>query len=472
MLVTKLNAVIKEKGLLKRGEKVLVGVSGGVDSLALLRALYDLSEVEGWQVYAAHLNHQFRGEEAEEDARFVEEYCRDYGIPCRVEERNVPEWIRETGANPQAAARQVRYQFFQEVASQWGIRKLALAHHANDQAETILMRVFRGTGIEGIAGIPDSRAWGPLTIIRPLLSFYKDDLEKYCQLQGITPRVDSSNLKKKYHRNFLRLEVIPWLEKEVNPSIQEALIQLGMIASEENDYFERISTEMLESIMKSKEENKIVIKGKLFLSMHLALQRRMIKLIFNYLDRKQANIGFIHIESILEWMRHGRNASRLELPQGIQAFKEYDEVTFSTKLTHYGEQTESYCYNMEVPGRTYIREINAWLYARIIEGESTLIEPRSGYEALFDLDQVKGGLTVRSRRPGDRIIPFGMEGTKKVKDLFIDEKVPKQLRERIPMIADNEGLLWIPGLKRSNRARITETTQKQLLLQYDTDVLL
>lgn len=467
MLLTKLNAVIKEKGLLKKGEKVLVGVSGGVDSLALLDALHRLSQKEGWQVFAAHLDHQFRGKESEEDAHYVQEFCAVRGIRCRAEARNVPQWIEENQANPQEAARQIRFSFFHDVADHWSIPKLALAHHANDQAETILMRVLRGTGIEGIAGIPVSRQDGSLTIIRPFLSFAKKELEEYCRFSGITPRTDSSNFKKSYHRNFLRLEVIPWLEKEVNPSVQEALNQLGMIAREENDYLEQISGEMLERIMKSKQENKIVIKGKLFLTFHLALQRRMIKLIFSYLVKEQGNFGFVHIDSILEWMRQGRNASRLELPQGIDVRKEYDEITFLTRQTQ-EETVDTYCYNMEIPGSTYIKEINAWINAKVI-AEKDLIQPDSKHIAVFDLAQIQGELTIRTRKPGDRIIPLGMEGSKKVKDILIDHKIPRRLREEVPIIADSEGILWLPGIKRSNRALVSPDTQQQLILELTTD---
>lgn len=468
MLLTKLKNVITEKGLLKKGEKVLVGVSGGVDSLALLDALHQLSHKEDWQVFAAHLDHKFRGKESAEDAEYVQEFCRKRGIPCRAEARNVPQWIAENQANPQEAARQVRFSFFHEVAAQWAIPKLALAHHANDQAETILMRVLRGTGIEGIAGIPVARQEGRLTIIRPFLSFTKRELEKYCEQSGIIPRTDSSNFKRSYHRNFLRLEVIPWLEKEVNPSVQDALNQLGMIAREENDYLEQICREMLERIMKSKQENKIVIKGKLFLTSHLALQRRMIKLIFSYLVKEQGNLGFVHIDSILEWMRLGRNGTRLELPQGIDVRKEYDEVTFMTRKTQ-EVQADAYSYIMEVPGRTYIKEIQAWLNANIMTGKQEFIQPESEQMAVFDLAQIQGELSIRSRQPGDRITPIGMEGSKKVKDILIDQKIPRGMRDGVPIIADREGILWLPGIRRSNRALVTDDTKQQLVLQLTTD---
>ncbi|WP_134702195.1 tRNA lysidine(34) synthetase TilS [Ammoniphilus sp. YIM 78166] len=469
MFLTKLAAVIQEKSLFKSGDRILVGVSGGVDSLALLDALFRLSQKHHWQVFAAHLNHQFRGEEAEEDAHYVQEFCQERGIPCEIGSCNVPELIERTQANPQEAARTARFSFFHDVADKWQNNKLALAHHANDQAETVLMRILRGTSVEGLAGIPYQRDEAGLSIVRPFLSFYKQELESYCSLQGITPRLDSSNLMPKYHRNFIRLEVIPWLEEQVNPSLQEALVQLGSIAREESQYLDDLSRNTLEGIMKSKEENKIKIKGTLFLNFHLALQRRMIKLIFSYLSREYGNVSFIHIESILDWMKQGRTASQIELPHKLYVRKDYDDITFFRDLSTPEDLKKSYCYIIGIPGRTYIKEIKAWLTAEIRHGDMILNQLESKQEALFDLDQLMGPVVIRSRHPGDRMKILGMEGTKKVKDILIDEKIPRQEREALPLLADDQSVLWIPGIRRSGRALVTAHTSRQLVLRLTKD---
>ncbi len=462
MLFKKFEQIIKRKNRFNQGERILVGVSGGVDSLCLLDILWRLSEEQEWTLFAAHLNHQFRGDEAKEDALYVERFCKERNIPCEIGEINVPELIMQTQGNPQSVARDARYSFFRQVAERWNIDKLALAHHANDQAETVLMRILRGTGIEGLAGIPRERNEISFTIVRPFLSIYKEELEAYCRQEGIIPRLDSSNLKRSYHRNFIRLEVIPWLEDRVNPSLQDSLNQLSDIAHFENNYIEEIVNISLNQIIKFKQDKKIIIKGRLFLEFHLALQRRMIKLIFNYLVKDHVNVGFIHINQICEWIKEGRTSSQLELPCGVRVRKEYDDIIFTLEVLK-GMQGNFYSYIIEVPGRTYIKEINAWISVNV-EDQPTDSSPPHGITAVFDYDEILGSLTLRSRRNGDRMSILGMEGSKKVKDILIDQKIPQRIRDRIPILSDDKGILWIPGVKRSNRAKSDIHTKKLLTI--------
>jgi tRNA(Ile)-lysidine synthase len=455
MFLARLNEWIHQKDLLSPGERILIGISGGVDSLVLLDALHRLSTEQGWEIFAAHVNHQFRGEESRGDAEFVRSFCAERNIPCEVAEIDVPRFIRETHMNPQEASRTVRYSFFHDVSRKYNIPKLVLAHHANDQAETVLMRLIRGTGIEGLAGIPLMRRENGLTIVRPFLPFYKKELVAYCEERGLHPREDSSNLKTKYHRNFLRLKVIPWLESNLGRSVQDSFVHLADIAAAENDLMHQITREKLEEIIKWNTDNKIVIKGKLFLECHLALQRRMIKLIFNYLLQKEWNLGFIHINEVCDWIRHGRTGTKLELPQRVVAWKEYDNVVFTLPQS---TEAEGFSYTLKIPGRTYIKELGVWVTAEIHPSHPSYHEP--GHMAIFDLDQIQGPLRIRSRQAGDRMTLFGMQGSKKVKDIFIDNKVPRRLRDSMPVLTDEENILWLPGIKRSNLAIKTVNTKQ------------
>lgn len=466
MLLLRMKQIIQQQKVFSKADRILVGVSGGVDSLSLLDILWKLSLEQEWALFAAHLNHQFRGEEAKEDALFVGRFCEERSIPCEIGEVNVPQLILETQGNPQSVARDARYSFFRQVAEKWNINKLALAHHANDQAETILMRILRGTGIEGLAGIHREREDISFTIVRPFLSIYKEELEAYCQQEGIIPRLDSSNLKKSYHRNYLRLEVIPWLEQQVNPSLQDSLNQLGDIAFYENDYLEEISKIRFNQIIKYKEENKIIIKGKLFLDNHVALQRRMIKLIFSYLVKDHMNVGFVHIKQVCEWIKEGRTSSQLELSQGLYAEKEYEDIIFTLKSLK-RMQVNSYSYIIEVPGRTYIKEINAWINVNVGDLQATVPFSPNADTAVFDFDEIAGKLVIRSRRNGDRMSILGMEGTKKVKDILIDHKIPQRVRDKIPILSDDNGILWIPGIKRSNRAKKGMHTKKLITIHLE-----
>ncbi|HJV47548.1 MAG TPA: tRNA lysidine(34) synthetase TilS [Bacillota bacterium] len=464
MFLTRFKDWIHKQQLFSSGDRILVGVSGGVDSLALLDSLHALSKEGGWEIFAAHLNHQFRGEESKGDAQFVRDFCAIRNIPCEIGERDVPGYIKDHHVNPQEASRLLRYSFYHEVSKQWNINKLALAHHANDQAETVLMRIIRGTGIDGLAGIPQTRVEKGLTIVRPFLPFYKSDLELYCKERGMTPRLDSSNLKTKYHRNLLRLKILPWLEEQLGPGIQDSLVHLADIADGENRFMEQIIKEKTKEIIKSRKNNKIVIKGKLFSECHLALQRRMIKLIFNYLLLKEENLGFIHINQLCEWIRNGRTGTKRELPLGVTAWKEYEDVIFITESTY--NDTGSYSYSLEIPGRIYIEELGVWVTTQIHPSDY-IYSHKTGYLGTFDADQIPGPLYLRTRRNGDRMTLLGMQGSKKVKDILIDAKVPRRLRSIMPILATSDHILWIPGVKRSNLATKTSSTKQILTIHIE-----
>ncbi|RKD22785.1 tRNA lysidine(34) synthetase TilS [Ammoniphilus oxalaticus] len=468
MLFNKLIQSIERQALFQAGDRILVGVSGGVDSMALLDILRRLSKKNDWSIYAAHLNHCFRGEESRQDAAYVARICEQWSIPCKIGETDVPKMIRDKKMNTQTASRIARYDFFRSVANVWRIDKLALAHHANDQAETVLMRVLRGTGIEGLAGIPISRQEAGFQITRPLLSVNKEDLIAYCNQRGIKPRVDSSNEKTTYHRNFLRLEVIPWLEQTVNPSLQTALIQLSEIAEQENNLLDVLASETCQQMITQRGETKVVIKRKLFLNSHLALQRRMVKLIFTYLDANQANIGFIHIDRICEWVEQGRVSSRLELPNGALVRREYDQIIFT--LSSLSIPTDSlFSYKMDVPGSVYIHEAKLWVVAEMVDQAVVGMDSLNEEVAMFDADEIKGPLILRNRRKGDRISLLGMKGRKRVKDLLIDQKIPLAKRDQIPILADEAGILWLAGVRRSDRALITEHTKRSLVIRLEKE---
>jgi len=457
-MINRFRNLLEQRSLLSKHDKVLVGVSGGVDSLVLLDVLHKLSREGQWMVYAAHLDHQFRGQESAEDARFVQQFCEERNIPYAIESIDVPKLIKESKENPQEVARKARYEFYHRAANQFRLNKLALAHHANDQAETVLMRILRGTGMEGIAGIPEQREENGLTIVRPFLTIFKEELERYAETYELNPRLDSSNLKTKYRRNYIRLELIPHLEEKINPSVQTALVHLAEIVQGENELIEEISKDKLKAIIKSQDHNKIVIKGKLFLSHHLALQRRMIKLIFSYLLNQQQDIGFIHIDQVCGWIREGRTATHLVLPHGLVARKEYEDIIFS--LEQHREQSPEYFYKVHVPGNTYISELGVSIDTMLTScsySASPFSEDR--FTAVFDPDAIQGDLVLRTRKTGDRMTLLGMSGRKKVKDIMIDAKIPRSHRDLLPLLCDQENILWIPGLRRSNLGVPTPQTK-------------
>lgn len=446
-MLEQMKKTIQAYGLLKTGDSVVAAVSGGPDSVALVHALASLREEYEWRLAAAHLDHQFRGEESKEDSRYVQRLCAEMNIPCFVESIDVPRFITETGLNLQEAARQVRYRFLMQVAKEMGDAKIATAHHADDQLETMLMRLVRGTSVEGLSGIPLRRHENNIDIVRPLLEVSRDQIERYCKEHGMIPRQDQSNFSDKYLRNRIRLHWIPLMRQE-NPQISDTTAQLASLLREENDYLRQESEANLSSIVEDWSANTIIIRQNDFLTHHLALQRRMIKLILSYLLKSDIKeTGYVHIENIREIIEGANPAACIHLPGQLQVRREYQRVIFSSISDT--TSIPPYIYSLNIPGQTYIPEIDRTIHCYYGSRDEKQHLPQ-GVFAVFDPAIVKGKLYVRQRRAGDRIQPLGMLGTKKVKDVLIDKKIPRDKRDRIPLLTDDEHILWIPGVKRSS----------------------
>lgn len=447
-LLAQVRRFIKEHDLIHTGDAVVVAVSGGPDSAALLHVLAGLREREGFRLTAAHLNHCFRGKEAEEDSEYVQELCAKLGVPCIAEVMDVPRFMSETGMGAQEAARQVRYRFLHKVAAETGSRIIATAHHGDDQAETILMRLVRGTGMEGLSGIPAQRYEEGISIIRPLLTITREEIEAYCDAQELHPRHDRSNDSDKYLRNRIRRHWMPLMKRE-NSHLVDALTQLTALVRDENDLMDRIARETLAEIIHTKNTNTIVVVQNDFILHHVALQRRMIKLILSYLlESDTGNISYSHIEHIRQIIADTYPSARLDLPGGVQVRREYQRVVFSSIYNDVSISIPPYIYNLHVPGEVHIPEIGRMF--RCYYGKQMDVERLAqGTFAVFDPTKIKGKLYVRQRRAGDRMTVQGMVGTKKVKDIFIDAKIPQSDRERIPLLTDESQILWIPGIRRS-----------------------
>jgi tRNA(Ile)-lysidine synthase len=447
MLLGQMKRTIQAHRLLQIGDRLVVAVSGGPDSVALLHGLWQLREEYQLQLAAAHVNHQFRGEEAEEDSRYVQRICQEWGIPCFVQSVNVPQVIAETGLNPQEAARQVRYRFLYQVARDIDRAKLVTAHHADDQLETMLMRFVRGTGMEGMAGIPMRRMEDGVEIIRPLLEITREQIEQYCLAHHLTPRQDYSNVSDKYFRNRVRKYWIPLMRKE-NPHVAQSAVHLAEMLRVENDYLQQESEAKLAGIIEEQSMNTIVIRQNDFLVHHVALQRRMIKLILSYLLKSDIKeTGYAHIENIRQIITDAHPAACLHLPGNLQVRREYQRVIFSS----ISDTTliPPYIYSLDVPGQTYVPELDLTIRCYYGKREEEGNLPKGSF-AVFDPDRIKGNLYIRQRRAGDRMTVKGMNGTKKVKDILIDMKIPRRMRDQIPLLTDDEHILWIPGVKRSN----------------------
>lgn len=469
---------IIEYSLAARGECIIVAVSGGPDSVMLLHVLFLLSKKWSWRLVAAHVNHGFRGFESDGEERFTSEFAESYGIPCETVHLDMPRLIAETGKNAQAAAREKRYAFLRQVARKHCSDKIALAHHADDQAETVLMGLLRGSGAAGLAGMAPLRQHDGVAYIRPLLGLNKQEIVQYLDAAGLDYCHDSSNDSRKYFRNQIRLDILPYLAK-FNPDISRTLNRTAAVLLEEDAYMQEQTEKIAEQAVQWV-ENGCLLNRRSIMDLPIALQRRLIKLILNYLSFRTEQVGFSSDYSAIESFRTAIIQNRtpsLTIHTGgsLQMRREYDELLFTenSQSDSFGETS----YPFVIPktsGEIMISEagltieygIHKWpLDAKNEAG----IMGRDGSIAAFDLEGISFPLCVRTRKPGDRMKPFGLKGTKKVKNIFIDQKISPSRRLVHPLVVDSQDqLLWIPGILRSAHAPLTEESQHAFVLSLHT----
>jgi len=427
---------------------VLAAVSGGPDSMAMLHLLRQMAEEKPMRIVAAHVNHRFREEESAKEAELVARAAQSWGIPLETAVIDMPSYIKETGRNAQEAAREKRYAFFREAAERHGADTLMLAHHADDQAETVLMRIIRGTGVSGLAGIPERRKEGRLELVRPLLRITKKELLAYCRRNGVPYATDSSNFSRKYVRNAVRLDVLPVLRK-MNPKVDEALVRLADLAAADDDYLEKEAARHLDSAAAFSGDGwRVDLKR--FGALHIALQRRIVQLILKYSSDSWYSLAYRKVDDLLEAMTdRQRTVHRMDIGDGLIFIREYDEAYVGPNRP----DRDGYCYAVpEIPCTVRLDDWGAQLeFERVPMPVTSPPEPRR--EAFFDESQLVMPLMVRTRKPGDRFCPDGFDGSKKVQDVFVDAKIPRSRRDVWPLVTDSGGrILWIPGLRRSRFA--------------------
>ncbi|MDF2715440.1 MAG: tilS [Paenibacillus sp.] len=469
-LLKKVESAIRNEQLAEAGDRIVVAVSGGPDSMALLHVLFLLSRDMRFGLIVSHVNHGFRVEESEREAETVAAYAAKLGVPCEIGRFDLPSYVAETGMNSQVAAREKRYAFLFETARRHGAGKIALAHNADDQAETVLMRIMRGTGPSGLTGIPLRRTEKNLELIRPLLRIYKSEIERHCAEYGIPVCRDSSNEQRKYFRNVVRLDVLPYL-RGYNDKLPESLNRLADMMQAEDDWMDaeaRRQFAELVTVVQAERRVECGLGANRFAGLHVALQRRLIKLILNYVFLEADLSDYARIEAVRSVIvREQGESVSLDLHDRLKLIREYDHVMFVQEVP----VPQPYEYFMEGPNDSLrLPEAGLELESALIGGSETA-DPswkRSGGhdEARFDYELMHFPLTVRSRQSGDRMEPLGLKGTKKVKDMFIDEKMPPAARSRVPLVLDAAGrILWIPGVRRSRHATVSETTSRVLVMK-------
>ena len=446
---------VTSHALIMPGDRILAACSGGPDSLALVHILNRLKKEYSFSLAVACVNHMFRPEAAEE-AEYVAAFSASLGLESFVTAINVSAYAAANKMSAQEAGRLLRYQYLRSVTAEWGGAKIATGHHRDDQVETVLINLLRGAGSGGLRGIQPENGG----IIRPLLAVSRRDIEDYCIEYGLKPRYDSSNSKTTYLRNRVRLKLLPTLEADYNPAIREALWRLSELAGDEHDYLSREAARLWGTVAVA--GAKVAIDSKALAGLHKALQRELIRQAIEKKRGALTGISYGHVEKLLTMALSGTVGSLLPLPGGLIAVKTYEGLELADNAPD--QQHTSLVQGFEpaevvVPGITTVGGMK--ILAEIVTGPP----PKHGRDTgLFDLEQLSLPLTVRARQPGDRFRPLGLGGSKKLKEFFIDNKVPEPERDSVPLIVDQQGILWVAGYRQSEHGRITENTQKILKL--------
>lgn len=459
MFVEKVKKTIKKYRMLESGDRVIVGVSGGPDSMALLYALNQIKEKYNLVLKVAHLNHGFRGEEAQREAQFVEEMAQKLELPFEVKAFDVPAYKKKSSLSSQEAARVIRYQFLEDVRKKFNAKKIALGHNANDQAETLMMWLLRGTGVKGLSGIPPVREGG---IIRPLIETTREEIEVYLKEREIPFVIDSSNQKTDYLRNRLRHELLPLLEEHYNPQLVKSLVQTASILRREDEYLENIAKDLLKEIVVSKDSRSVVIDSKGLLALPSVIQMRCVRGVLEQVKGDLRRISSTHIYDIIKIVSNDKPHRVLKLPEGIRVEKSYNHLTVTL---HQTAPPPFYYQFTSLPDQVSIEEIGREMRFETLEGGDHLIDKENLDLAYLDEGEVLMPLTIRNAKPGDRFQPLGMKGEKKIKDFFIDEKVPLKERKRIPMLFFGDLLGWVGGMRINHRLRVTKGTRKILRIE-------
>lgn len=447
---------IQEQNMIKPGGKIVVGVSGGADSVALLHVLQRYCEQNGGEVIAAHLNHGLRPE-AVQDEQLVKETCSDWGITCYARRVDVADVAASTQKSIEEAGRECRYQYFRELACQVGADHIATAHHQNDQAESVLLHLLRGSGIRGLQGIKPIN--GPL--IRPLLCVTRQDIECYVQENQLPFCQDLSNNDPAFTRNRIRLQLIPYLQEAFNPRIVEALNRLAVIAQEENAALDEIADRKWPLITKFR-STELEMDINLLVQEPVALQNRLILRALQEISG-QSDWSHEDLQRVRSLLDKPGSDLILEWGSTVQVGKVYDTLVFASEFS----ESPSFCYPVAIPGCVHVKELGTTFSFEMRPGGERQSSPE---QVFLDLDRIKSPLCLRSRREGDKLQVKGFKGHKSLKKFFMERKIPARQRNQIPLLASGEEIYAVLGLLVTEPAAITDSTERILVIKASQDV--
>jgi tRNA(Ile)-lysidine synthase len=471
-LVADVAGFIDRRSLLRCGQGVVVGVSGGPDSVALLAVLRDLAAQagRGYRLTAAHLDHQLRPAAAEE-ARFVARLAGAWGIACVVEARDVRAAAGAGGQGIEAAARGLRYEFLAAVAARCGADAVAVGHHADDNVETILQRIVRGTHLRGLAGIPASRVLGhggPL-LVRPMLQVRRERIEAFCRRRGLEWRTDESNADPAYRRNFIRHELLPLLRARLNERTEEALLRLAAAAAAAEQHLEQEGRQALARAIRHRTDRRIVLAASA-----LTVEDEIVRTyaLRAALEDLHAPLGDVTGDLLAELadLPLSPAPAAVTLPGRFLARREGGELVIEATPPPGdlapGEYTRGF--DLQCPGRTTLPDGRCVVASvAAFSGPAFVahcISHAPGAE-LMDADSIHGRLVCRPRRDGDQFVPLGSPGTQTVSDFLTNARLPQRQREQVLCLCDEQGIIYLAPLRIADRVRVTDQTRSVLRVE-------
>lgn len=450
---------IKENELLKNGDSVLVGFSGGPDSTFLMILLLTIQKIFNLKIYAAHLNHKLRGKESDYDEEFVKNFCKENNIDFLIETKDIQKIAEVSKRNIEEIARTERYRFFSDAAQKFKANKIATGHTLNDNAETMIFNFIRGSGVSGLRGIPIKRD----NIIRPLLGITKEEIIDFLKSEKINYRIDSSNQDEEFTRNFIRNRIIP-LMQEINPNLLETLSITSQlltllekyIAAEETKFERLFVSKKTEKVIRIKIENNLDYKNYLMLD----LIRKKVEAQFNI------QLGFEKTKEIIGLIKQEKGTS-IQINEKIFAVREsstililhepeFEEVNISVA---YDTKLQKY-YGSYFEFKLSIAPVKE---ARI--SDNPMVE-------FFDAEKIKHKLILRTWKPGDKLIPLGMKYSKKVSDILTDAKIPSIFKKQILVLCDGSEIIWVVGVRLAEKYKVTKETKKVIKarINYDFEI--
>lgn len=451
---------INQHQLIKKGATVLVGVSGGADSIALLHFLHSSRDRWGINVIAISIDHQLRGEESLLDLEFVRDTCEEWGIPFVSDSLDVNAYKEKNRLGTEVAARRLRYQFYSKQMEAFQADYLALGHHGDDQIETMLMSLTRSASSTAFSGIPVKRKFATGWIIRPFLCITKLDIENYCKKVNIKPRVDETNFDTTYTRNYFRKFILP-LIKEKNSNIHTTIQHLSETLHEDEKYLQEKASEMVQNLVDFNTKwNTATFEIQTFKMKPRALQRRALHLILNYLyNDLPSDLSYMHEEEFFSLLYSKKANTRIDFPSKLRVEKSYEKIIFRFTQS-LGDEDNSFHERLTIPGKVNLPD------GSVVSAQMNSNKEQSKVTYGFYSSQVALPLHIRTRKPGDRMSWTGLNGSKKIKDIFIDEKVPIDKRNSWPILVDNnDEILWLIGLKKGN-PKVTQMEGQWIQIQY------